>query len=246
MRRLAGRSALPDQGPIPWWTRDSECRRRTGRWLLKRRGQEHPGRVLLQQCDPRATDSVSRFTGLSGDLGNHPGLPLLKETRNMLEESAGPGRQDRSGTRCRGFPTGSWRGPSFRVLKVDETNNIVVLNFRMGPHTVTQRHDHHCTAMAYTLKGQWTYGDCVFEEGRSRVRASRRSPSAGHQGSRRRAADDPDRWQGKTGSSSRTTRRTVSTYVLGVRFFKAVERITFPRSCPRSSCPRYSTRSIRR
>lgn len=53
----------------------------------------------------------------------------------------------------------------FRVLQVDEENNIVVLNFRMPPWTVTPLHGHHCTATAYTLEGEWFYDDLCFGEG---------------------------------------------------------------------------------
>jgi hypothetical protein len=53
----------------------------------------------------------------------------------------------------------------FRVLQVDETNNIVVLNFSMPPWTVTPIHGHHCTATAYTLEGEWFYDDLRFGQG---------------------------------------------------------------------------------
>ena len=53
----------------------------------------------------------------------------------------------------------------FRVLQVDEENNIVVLNFKMPPGTVTPLHGHHCTAMAYTLDGEWSYDDLTFGKG---------------------------------------------------------------------------------
>ncbi|MBB4641145.1 cupin domain-containing protein [Rhizorhapis suberifaciens] len=53
----------------------------------------------------------------------------------------------------------------FRVLQVDEENNIVVLNFKMPPWTVTPIHGHHCTATAYTLEGEWFYDDLCFREG---------------------------------------------------------------------------------
>ena len=121
--------------------------------------------------------------------------------------------------------TGSWEGTEFRVLKVDETNNIVVLNFRMGPHTVTQRHDHHCTAMAYTLKGQWTYGDSVFEEGDLAFE----HPGEVHQPvTRDRGVELLTILIGGRGNRKllQNYEEDGSTYVLGVRFFKAVERIT--------------------
>lgn len=53
----------------------------------------------------------------------------------------------------------------FRVLQVDEVSNIVILNFKMPPWTVTPVHSHHCTATAYTLQGEWFYDDLCFREG---------------------------------------------------------------------------------
>jgi ChrR Cupin-like domain len=53
----------------------------------------------------------------------------------------------------------------FRVLNVDEVNNIVVLNFKMPPWTVTPMHGHFCTATAYTLEGEWFYDDLCFGQG---------------------------------------------------------------------------------
>jgi hypothetical protein len=53
----------------------------------------------------------------------------------------------------------------FRVLQVDEVNNIVILNFKMPPWTVTPVHGHHCTATAYTLEGEWYYDDLCFRKG---------------------------------------------------------------------------------
>jgi len=53
----------------------------------------------------------------------------------------------------------------FRVLQVDEESNIVVLNFKMPPWTVTPVHGHYCTATAYTLEGEWFYDDLCFRKG---------------------------------------------------------------------------------
>jgi hypothetical protein len=53
----------------------------------------------------------------------------------------------------------------FRVLQVDVENNIVILNFKMPPWTVTPVHGHHCTATAYTLEGEWFYDDLCFRAG---------------------------------------------------------------------------------
>jgi len=53
----------------------------------------------------------------------------------------------------------------FKILKVDESTNTVILQFRMGPYVVTPRHGHHCVATAYTLAGEWFYDDLVFRKG---------------------------------------------------------------------------------
>ena len=52
-----------------------------------------------------------------------------------------------------------------RVLQVDTESNIVLLNFKMPPWTVTPVHGHHCTATAYTLEGEWYYDDLCFRAG---------------------------------------------------------------------------------
>lgn len=56
-------------------------------------------------------------------------------------------------------------GSRFKVLKVDEETNTVILRFNMAPHTVTPRHGHHCVATAYTLSGAWYYDDLEFRAG---------------------------------------------------------------------------------
>ena len=53
----------------------------------------------------------------------------------------------------------------FRVLRVDEDTNIVVLQFKMPPDCITPIHGHHCTATAYTLEGEWYYDDLAFKAG---------------------------------------------------------------------------------
>jgi quercetin dioxygenase-like cupin family protein len=63
------------------------------------------------------------------------------------------------------LPYGLVEGCFFRVLKVDPDSNLVVLNFRMPPNCETQMHDHYCTALAYTLEGEWMYNDQTFRKG---------------------------------------------------------------------------------
>jgi len=53
----------------------------------------------------------------------------------------------------------------FRVLRVEEESNVVVLNFKMPAGTITPVHGHHCVAMAYTLKGEWFYENLDFQAG---------------------------------------------------------------------------------
>jgi hypothetical protein len=53
----------------------------------------------------------------------------------------------------------------FKILKVDEINNTVILKFRMGPHVTTPKHGHHCVATAYTISGEWFYEDLEFRAG---------------------------------------------------------------------------------
>jgi hypothetical protein len=54
---------------------------------------------------------------------------------------------------------------SFKILKIDELTNTVILKFRMGPHVTTPRHGHHCLATAYTISGEWYYDDLEFRTG---------------------------------------------------------------------------------
>lgn len=63
------------------------------------------------------------------------------------------------------IPYGLIPNSYFRVLHVDEGNNIVILNFKMPPSTRTPVHGHYCTATAYTLEGQWFYDELAFNKG---------------------------------------------------------------------------------
>lgn len=54
---------------------------------------------------------------------------------------------------------------SFKIVKVNEATNTVILRFRMSPWTVTPKHRHHCVATAYTLAGAWYYDDLEFRAG---------------------------------------------------------------------------------
>ena len=113
----------------------------------------------------------------------------------------------------------------FKILKVEEATNTVVLRFSMAPHTVTPRHAHHCLAMAYTLSGTWYYdnltfrrGDLAFEnELAPHQPITREEPAEllttfiGGRGNDRLLEEFPDEG---------------APYVLTTRFFKALEGIT--------------------
>jgi hypothetical protein len=53
----------------------------------------------------------------------------------------------------------------FKILKVDEDSNTVILRYKMGPNVVTPMHAHHCVATAFTLAGVWYYDDLEFRAG---------------------------------------------------------------------------------
>ena len=123
------------------------------------------------------------------------------------------------------LPYGLVEGCKFRVLKADAASNTVVLNFLMPPHCTTQLHDHFCTAMAYTLEGEWMYGDQVFSKGdlAFEVPGEVHQPVTGEKGARLLTilfgGPDESRFLKNFEDDG-------SSYVIGMKFLKAVERIT--------------------
>lgn len=113
----------------------------------------------------------------------------------------------------------------FRVHRVDEENNVVVLNFKMPPGTITPKHGHHCIAMAYTLSGEWHYDNLSFEQGDMafETKAEVHRPIT---------TDKPAELLtilfGGPGNDKllEDINEDGSTTVLRTRFFKAVERLT--------------------
>lgn len=120
------------------------------------------------------------------------------------------------------LPYGLVDGCHFRVLKTDEQNNIVVLNFKMPPHTKTQMHDHFCTALAYTLEGEWMYDDQVFKKGdiAFEVPGEIHQPVTGDKG-----AELLTILFGGPGNPKflRNIEEDGSSYTLGMKFLKAME-----------------------
>jgi|GEM_PF-3924284 len=52
-----------------------------------------------------------------------------------------------------------------KILHVDEELGQVVYVQRFGPGSVHHVHTHHCTAVAYTLAGEWLYEGGVIPAG---------------------------------------------------------------------------------
>lgn len=123
------------------------------------------------------------------------------------------------------LPYGLVDGCKFRVLKADEDSNTVILNFLMPPNCTTQLHDHFCTAMAYTLEGEWMYGDQVFSRGdvAFEVPGELHQPVTGDQGAELLTilfgGKGEDRFL-------RNFEEDGSSYCMGMTFLKAVERIS--------------------
>lgn len=123
------------------------------------------------------------------------------------------------------LPYGLVEGCQFRILKADEASNVVALNFRMGPHTVTQKHGHFCTAMAVTLDGEWMYDDRVFSKGDIAFEV----PGEEHQPiTREHGAELLTILFGGPGNPRflHNYEEDGTSYTFGMRFFKALERIT--------------------
>lgn len=113
----------------------------------------------------------------------------------------------------------------FKIVKVDEPTNTVMLRFRMSPHVVTPRHGHHCLATAYTLDGAWYYDDLAFRKGDLAFESTRDV----HQPLTR---DEPAElfttFMGGRGNDALIEEYDEQghSYILRTRFFKALEGIT--------------------
>ncbi|PLW83306.1 hypothetical protein CWI75_07865 [Kineobactrum sediminis] len=60
---------------------------------------------------------------------------------------------------------GEFGGSYVKVLHADKTNNIAVFLYQLSPNSVFPMHEHLCTAIAYTLQGDWAYGDIELHKG---------------------------------------------------------------------------------
>lgn len=113
----------------------------------------------------------------------------------------------------------------FKIVKVDEATNTVILRYRMSPRVVTPRHGHHCVATAYTLAGAWYYDDLEFRQGDVAFESTRDI----HQPfTRDEPAELLTTFMGGRGNDALIEEYDEQghSYVLRTRFFKALEGIT--------------------
>lgn len=123
------------------------------------------------------------------------------------------------------LPYGPIAGSEWRVLRVDEERNIVVMNFRMAPWTITPVHTHHCAATAYTLEGEWFYDDYKFSKGDI---AFEIRPDAHQPITKDKGATLLTTFIGKRGDDRLIENHNDdgTTTLLRTRMFKACERLT--------------------
>lgn len=60
---------------------------------------------------------------------------------------------------------GEFGGSYVKVLHADKARNIAVFLYQLSPNSVFPMHEHLCTAIAYTLHGDWAYGDIELHKG---------------------------------------------------------------------------------
>lgn len=56
-------------------------------------------------------------------------------------------------------------GSAIKVLYADAASNTVAFLYRLGPNQSFPMHEHRCRAFAYTLDGNWNYGDIHLAPG---------------------------------------------------------------------------------
>ena len=56
-------------------------------------------------------------------------------------------------------------GNFMKILHIDEADRQVVFLQRFAKNTTHPKHTHHCTAVAFTLRGEWAYDGTPFPLG---------------------------------------------------------------------------------
>jgi|688.fasta_scaffold376665_2 quercetin dioxygenase-like cupin family protein len=60
---------------------------------------------------------------------------------------------------------GEFGGSYVKVLYADKAKNTTVFLYQLAPDSSFPMHEHLCTAIAYTLHGNWAYGDISLRKG---------------------------------------------------------------------------------
>ena len=63
------------------------------------------------------------------------------------------------------LPSMLFEGDAIKILHVDEEHKQVVFLQRFGRNTVQPKHKHHCTAVAFTVDGEWAYDGYAIPKG---------------------------------------------------------------------------------
>jgi len=58
-----------------------------------------------------------------------------------------------------------YTGSAIKVLYADRASQTVAFLYRLGPNQNFPMHEHRCRAFAYTLQGDWNYGDVHLSAG---------------------------------------------------------------------------------
>ncbi len=70
------------------------------------------------------------------------------------------GANERQWVDMEGYP-----GSAIKVLYADRATQTVAFLYRLGPDQNFPMHEHRCRAFAYTLDGDWNYGDVYLSTG---------------------------------------------------------------------------------
>lgn len=70
------------------------------------------------------------------------------------------GENDHPWVAMEGYP-----GSAIKVLYADRASHTVAFLYRLGPNQSFPMHEHRCRAFAYTLEGDWNYGEVFLSRG---------------------------------------------------------------------------------
>ena len=86
--------------------------------------------------------------------GGKPWPAILRPGDDFIADA------DRPWVEMDGYP-----GSAIKVLYADRDTCTVAFLYRLGPNQSFPMHEHRCRAFAYTLDGEWNYGDVHLAPG---------------------------------------------------------------------------------